>query len=72
MSMLKSEEYQTEIKEVSGFKVCITSYKIGDTHFCKIDNVDPGATISRSEARTREEALNIALSKASRRLTKTK
>ena len=65
---MKSEEYKTETREISGFKVGITTYKIGDISYCKIDNVDPGATIARSEAKTVSEAVQLAVAKASKRL----
>jgi hypothetical protein len=65
---MKAENYKTEVREISGFRVNVTTYKIADTFYCKIDNVDPGATIARSEAKNLDEAVNVALSKASKRL----
>ena len=68
MTMLKAEEYQSNIKEVAGYKINVTSYKIGDQFHCHIDNVSPGATIARSTASTRDGAIQSALEKAQERL----
>ena len=46
----------------------ITTYKIGERYFCHIDNVNPGATIARTEAASLEEARELALQKATTRL----
>lgn len=67
--MFKAEDYLVEIKNLSGWKVNITSYKVGDWYHCHIANVDPGATIARTNGSTREEALQTALAKAYERLT---
>jgi hypothetical protein len=71
--MMKPEEYQVQPHEIAGWKVNVTSYAIGDRYYCHVDNVDPGATIVRTEGPTREEAMVIALAKAQERLrSKTK
>jgi hypothetical protein len=57
--------------EIFGVKVSVTSYKIGESFYCHVQNVDPGATISRAEAGTREEAVDLALRKAKDRLAGT-
>ncbi len=46
----------------------VTSYKIGDHYHCHIANIDPGATISRTDGMTREEAELTALAHALQRL----
>lgn len=65
---MKAEDYRVEYREISGVKVKAASYRIGDTYYCHLENLDPGATIARAEAGTREEAINLALEKAAARL----
>jgi hypothetical protein len=66
--MLKTEDYATETRELSGVHIRINSYKIGDRFYCHIENTDPGATIARSDASSREEAVQLALVKTKGRL----
>ena len=66
--MLNAEDYQTDTKTISGVPVKIATYRIGDLYHCHIANADPGATIARAEAPTRNEAVNAALAKARERL----
>jgi len=58
--------------EIGGWQVNLRSYQIGDTYYCKADNVSPGANIARSSGATREEAEQKAIAKATERLTATK
>lgn len=67
--MSKPEGYLVEPKEISGWKVNVTSYSIGDEFYCHIDNIDPGAVIVRTEAPTREEAVLLAFARAQERLS---
>ena len=46
----------------------MTTYKIGDDYYCHVYNVDPGATIARATAATREEAVEEAMIKVSQRI----
>ncbi len=66
------EEYQERELEVNGWKVRLTSYKLGEVYTCKADNVSPGAWLARETAATREEAEKKALEVASRRLERTR
>jgi len=68
MSTLIPQEYRERTEPVPPFKIHIVSYRLGDTFHCTIDNVDPGANISRAEGKTREEAESRAVSKAKERL----
>ena len=65
---MEAENYQKEKKEVEGWMINITTYKIGERYYCHIDNVSPGATIARTQGDSREEARELALQKATRRL----
>lgn len=67
--MPKSENYQTEEKNVSGVDLKITSYQIGDRFYCHIENKDPGAVIARAEGTSRKEAVQLALVKAEKRVS---
>jgi hypothetical protein len=69
---MKAEDY-TERKEViDGWPVNIVTYRIGDTYYCTIDNVDPGARFARAEGPTLEDVERVALEKAQRYLKQTR
>ena len=67
--MLKADDFRIDKKEISGWPVNITSYKIGSTYYCHIDNVDPGAIIVRTEGTTYDEVIQSAMTKAQERLS---
>lgn len=69
---MKAEEYSTREVELAGWKARVTSYKLGDTYHCSVDNVSPGAVVARAEGKTREEAENTAVEKATRYLDQTR
>ena len=66
--MLKADDFRHDQKEVAGWPVNITSYRIGSKYYCHIDNVDPGATIVRTEGDSYDEVLRQALNRAQERL----
>lgn len=66
--MLKADDFRVDAKEISGWPVNITSYKIGKTYYCHIDNVDPGSTIVRTEGPTYDEVMQAAMARAYERL----
>jgi hypothetical protein len=67
--IMKAEDYRVEHREISGVTVKAASYRIGENFYCHVENLDPGATIARAEAVTREEAIQIAIQKAAQRLS---
>ena len=69
---MKAEEYSERKETLETWPIHIVTYRIGDTYYCTIDNVDPGARFARAEAPTREEAERQALAKAERYLAQTK
>ncbi len=69
---MKAEEYQTRDVELAGWKARVTSYKFGDTYHCSVDNVSPGAVVARAEGKTREEAENAAVAKATKYFSQTR
>jgi hypothetical protein len=64
------EGHRVERRTLEGTPVTVTSYRIGDTHHCHVANLDPGATIARASAATAEEAIRVAVEKASAALGK--
>ena len=69
---MKVENHAERRIEIAGWEVNLRTYQIGDTYFCKADNVSPGANIARSTGVTREEAEQKAIAKATDRLAATK
>jgi hypothetical protein len=68
----KAEEHQTRRAVLEGWPVNIISYRLGTEFRCSIDNVDPGATLSRTVGPTREAAEQEAVKLASDRLATTR
>jgi hypothetical protein len=72
MARLRSELYQRRRGDLAGWEIGIASYRIGHRFICEIDNVDPGARLARGEGATREDAEQLALTIAKRRLERTR
>jgi hypothetical protein len=72
VSNLTPEDRSERRLDVAGWPVRVCSYRLGDTYFCTIDNVDPGARVARSRGATREEAEKLALQRAEERLAATR
>ena len=68
----RSEDYRETRRELDGWPINVTSYRVGDKWYCTIDNVSPGARFARAEGGTREEAEGTALEKAARYLKQTR
>lgn len=68
---MKTENYSERREQLEGWDVRITLYQIDGTYYCRVDNVSPGATVSRGDGKTREEAEKAAIDKARERLAKT-
>ncbi len=69
---VKAEEYSERNETIDTWPIHIVTYRIGDTYYCTIDNVDPGARFARAEGPTREEVERVALEKAQRYLRQTR
>ncbi|HET6469424.1 MAG TPA: hypothetical protein VFG43_13710 [Geminicoccaceae bacterium] len=69
---LRALDYRSRRTELAGWPVRVTSYQLGDRFRSEVDNVDPGAVIARAEAASREEAEEIACTKATQRLGRTR
>ncbi|HXG35926.1 MAG TPA: hypothetical protein VNL15_03045 [Dehalococcoidia bacterium] len=72
MAETKVEEYSRREVELAGWKAAVTSYRIGDRYYCKVDNVSPGAAVAKAEGASREEAESKAIAKAEERLGRTR
>ena len=68
----KAENHERRSDSLSGWDVTITTYQIGETWYCHVDNVSPGATVSRASGVSKEVAESTALAKARDRLATTK
>lgn len=69
---MKLEDYSRREEELSGWRIVIETYKLGDIYYCTIANADPGARISRAEGSTRADAESKAKEKAARYLQQTR
>lgn len=69
---MKAEEYSERNDAIDTWPIHIVTYRVGDTYYCAIDNVDPGARFARAEGATREDAERVALEKAQRYLRQTR
>ena len=69
---MKAEEYSERKETIDTWPVHIVTYRLGETYYCMIDNVDPGARFARAEGVTREDAEQAALEKARRYLGQTR
>ena len=69
---MKAEDYNERKDTIDTWPIHIVTYRIGDTYYCTIDNVDPGARFARAEGPTRDDAERIALEKAKRYLAQTR
>ena len=69
---LKAEDYATRRERVGPFEISIMSYRLGDTYYCSVDNVDPGAVVARGDGATRSEAEDTAVAKARERVGNTR
>ena len=67
--MPNATNYKVEKTEIQGVKVSITTYQIGDQFICHIENENPGATIARAVGTSQEEVTQLAIEKATKRLS---
>lgn len=69
---MNAEEHEKRREVLGGWEAEIVSYRIGDTFYCHVNNVSPGATVARAEGPTRDDAVRAATEKASERLAGTR
>ncbi len=68
----RAQEYQRRQEQVGEFQIGIESYRLGDTYYCRVDNVSPGALLARGQGSTREEAEADAVKEAKEKIAQTK
>ncbi|MEW5977309.1 MAG: MBL fold metallo-hydrolase [Acidobacteriota bacterium] len=69
---MKPSDYAEQLLEVGGWKVRLTSYRLGEKYYCKADNVEPGACLTRVEGSSKVEVEEKALAKAREYLSRTR
>jgi hypothetical protein len=69
---VRAEEYSERQLEIAGWPIRLTTYRLGETFHCKVDNVSPGAWVARASGSTREQAEQEAIAIAQRRLLRTR
>jgi nitrogen fixation protein FixH len=66
------EQFTEREIELAGWRVRLTSYRLGNQYYCKADNISPGAWLARATAPTLAEAEEKVLEHARRLLSRTK
>lgn len=69
---VKPESYRTRRERIGRWQLNVTSYRLGQTYYCAVDNVSPGAIVARGSAKTREAAEAAALEGARRLVSSTR
>ena len=69
---MKPEDYSRRQEDLAGWPVTIETYKLGDVYHCTIASVDPGARFARADGKSRAEAEQSAIEKATRYLAQTR
>jgi len=69
---VRAEGYTKSRQPLGDWEIEIETYQVGDTFYCTINNVDPGARFARAEGSTREEAERKALEKAEKYIKQTR
>lgn len=72
MKKFHAEEYARRESVVGGWPAGITSYRIGATYHCKVDNLSPGAIVARGSGATLAEAEAKAIERARTRFEATR
>lgn len=67
MTEFHPKDYERKEIEAAGFSIRVTTYKLGKTFHCSVDNVSPGAVIARTSGGDRDtterEAIELATSR---------
>ena len=61
---MRPSDYSERVVDVGGWTVHLTSYALGGKYYCKADNVDPGACLTRADGSSKAEAERAALAQA--------
>ena len=66
---MKTTDYSEVLLEIAGLPVKVAEYRIGGVYHCHVSNVDPGATISRASAASRNAAREEAIRKVQKKIS---
>jgi hypothetical protein len=69
---MRAEEHNERTGEVAGWGVRVSSYRMGEQYHATVENTAVGARIARGSGATRESAEDEALTRAERRLARTR
>ncbi len=72
MSATRPNDVQERKEKIPPFEIRITSFRLAGEYICKVDNINPGATLARGKGTKREEAEAKALAKAKELLSRTR
>lgn len=72
MAAGKVEEHSHRQEEYQGWQMGITTYRVGKTWFCTVDNVSPGARLYSASGESRESVEKQAVRGAQLLLSKTR
>ena len=67
---MRAEHHQRRRRELAGWPVTVTSYRLGERYVCEIESA--GARLARAEGPTREASEDQALRSAAARLGRTR
>ena len=65
---MRPVDREVTTQSIGDWQVRLTSYRLADSFVCIVSNEEEGANLARARAGTREDAIDQALEKASRRL----
>ena len=69
---LRPEGYTERTEDLGPWKMHVVSYQLGQSYYCTVDNVDPGAVLARGSGQTLAEAEAMALEKARELMARTR
>ncbi len=72
MATFQVTGYEESTTVLDGWDARVRTYRLGPRWACRVDNMSPGAIISRGEGATREEAAAEAVALARKRLRLTR
>ena len=68
---MRPVDREVDNQSIGDWQVRLTSYRLADSFVCIVSSADEGANLARARAGTRQDAIDQAVEKASRRLGET-
>ncbi len=69
---MRAEDFRKHPRELEGWAVHVTSYRIGGHYLAEVEAVDSGVTFARATDEARDKAEERAVEKAVERLSRTR